>query len=68
MRPGEPAMRRGPDARRLQQAHDLLARHGCRAIRRGQGWRVVGPNVDFMIADLGRLTKHDLMPARGRDD
>lgn len=68
MRPDEPAMRRDPDARRLQQAHDLLAKHHCRAVRRGKGWHVVGPGVDFMIADLCRVTKGDLMPVRGQGD
>ncbi len=54
--------------RRLRQAHDLLAKHHCRAVRRGQGWRVIGPGVDLLIADLGRVTKGDLAPVRGRDD
>lgn len=57
-----------PANRREQQAHDLLAKHHCRAERRGQGWRVYGPGVDFLIADLARVTRLDLLPVRGRDD
>jgi hypothetical protein len=57
-----------PANRREQQAHDLLAKHHCRAVRRGKGWHVVGPGVDLLVCDLGRLTKADLMPVRGRDD
>lgn len=54
--------------RRLQQAHDLLAKHHCRAVRRGKGWHVTGPGVDLLVADLGRLTKGDLAPVRGGGD
>lgn len=50
--------------RRLRQAHALLAKHRCRAVRFGRGWRVTGPNIDVLIADLALLTRNDLVPVR----
>jgi hypothetical protein len=52
------------EPRRLQQTRELLAKHRCRAVRRGKGWHVGVPGVDLLIADLGRLTKADLAPVR----
>lgn len=42
----------------------LLERGHCRAYRFGAAWRVRGPGVDLLIADLHFLRAPDLEPLR----
>ena len=40
-----------------------IAAAGCKVIRHGVAWRVVGRGVDALCSDLQALSKSDLAPA-----
>lgn len=40
----------------------LAQRHRCRVLPFGRAWRVVGPGVDLLLADLVSLRPSDLEP------
>lgn len=47
-----------------EQARALLERGRCKVYRFGVAWRVVGPGVDVLLADLAYLRAPDLEPLR----
>lgn len=44
------------------RVRELAERHGCRLLRHGKAWRVYGPQVDVLVADLQWLRDNDLTP------
>lgn len=48
--------------KRERAARELAERHGCRLLRHGKAWRVYGPQVDVLVADLQWLRDNDLTP------
>ena len=52
--------------RHYRRVMTLAARYGCRLIRYGRCWRVVGDDVDVLVADLWCITEGDIAP-RWRD-
>lgn len=47
---------------RVEQARELAARFGARIYSHGQAWRVVGPTINVLVADLAMLREADFMP------
>lgn len=45
------------------RAREMAERHGCRLLRHGKAWRVCGPQVDVLAADLRWIRDNDLRPA-----
>lgn len=55
-----------PDARtrRVAEIQRLAAERGIKIERQGQAWRLTGPGVSILAADLSNLSPVDLAPAR----
>ncbi len=48
-----------------QRARQIAEAHGCRLVPHGGVWRVRGPGVDILLADLGALSPSDFPDASG---
>jgi len=46
-----------------RKAHELAARFGARITPSGAGWRIVGPSINVLVADLRYLDERDFAPA-----
>lgn len=51
---------------RIEQARQLAASAGCSLYQANKAWRVIGPGVDLLLADLRHLHPSDLQPLQRR--
>lgn len=60
------AQLKAKQAQRIEQARQLAESAGCSLYQARKAWRVIGPGVDLLLADLRHLHPSDLQPASRR--
>lgn len=55
------------DEQKIAAARRLAEQAGARIVSFGRGWRVVGPTIDVLVADLGSLHPADFVRSASTD-